>query len=62
MTTHKCHNQELINRIDNFVEGNGQPGAKVELAGMKVRMTLMLWLFGIMASANIAILAKVLMA
>ena len=58
---HNCINQDKINSHDRFIEGNGRPGAKSDLAGMKVRMTLMLWLFGIMASANIVILAKVML-
>jgi len=57
---HNCQQKEKIDQVWTFIEGNGKPGAKVDLAGMKVRMTLLIWLFGLQAAMNIAVIVKVL--
>ena len=53
-------NSDLVERLDREVFGNGSPGLAKQMAAVKVKVGLGIWLLGLILTTNVAVLIAVL--
>jgi hypothetical protein len=64
MDEHSCTNQKLINDLEKALFGNGRAGLKEDYLGFKsnisVKMTILMWLFGVQFAATMGAVIKLI--